>query len=134
VREEYAYGGSIGLGNSSYPSFDSKKSVEDSSLNIFVSSHALNSDNFMCNSNSGCSTLNVSNLNDDFIGNVCVNDKTELSGHVSESQTKANCFEKFFSHQIPSITPVRISKPKHKESSFSSMHHTDKPKSKPDKE
>ncbi|KAK1429686.1 hypothetical protein QVD17_11901 [Tagetes erecta] len=132
VREEYAYGGSSGLGcsgSSSCSSFDSKKSVEDNSLINFFSSHVLNSDNSMCNSNLGCSTSNICHLNDDVIENVCGNDRVELSGHVSESQTKTNCFQKFFSHQIPSFTPVRISKPKDKESSFSSMNL----KSEPDK-
>ncbi|MGS7221170.1 hypothetical protein ACQ7OT_11525, partial [Micrococcus luteus] len=59
-----------------------------------------------------------------------MNDKDKLSGHVSESQTKTNCFQKFFTHQIPSFTPVRISKPKDKESSFSYIL---KPKSAPSK-
>jgi len=50
LREEYAYGGSSGLGSSSRSScssFDSKKSVEDSSLINFVSSHVISSDNFV---------------------------------------------------------------------------------------
>jgi len=121
VREDYAYGGTSGLGSSGCSSFESKKSVEDSTSINFVSSHVLYSDNFVCNSNLGCSTSNSNNLNDDLIEKVCENDKAELSGHVSESQTKTNCFQKFFSRQIPSFTPVRISKPKDKESSLSSV-------------
>jgi len=121
VREDYAYGGTSGLGSSGCPSFKSKKSVEDNTSINFVSSHVLYSDNCVCNSNLGCSTSNSNNLNDDLIEKVCGNDKADLSGHVSESQTKTNCFQKFFSRQIPSFTPVRISKPKDKESSLSSV-------------
>ncbi|KAK1440958.1 hypothetical protein QVD17_06793 [Tagetes erecta] len=115
VREDYAYGGSTGLGCSSSSecsSSDSKKSVEDISLINYVPSNVLYSDNSMFNSNLGCTTSNPNMLNDDLIENACVNDKDKLSGHVSESQTKTNCFQKFFTHQIPSFTPVRISKPK----------------------
>ncbi|KAK1421891.1 hypothetical protein QVD17_24607 [Tagetes erecta] len=115
VREDYAYGGSTGLGCSSSSecsNSDSKKSVEDISLINSVSSDVLYSDNSMFNSNLGCTTSNPNVLNDDLIENKCVNDKDELSGHVSESQTKTNCFQKFFTPQIPSFTPVRISKPK----------------------
>jgi len=136
VREDYAYGGSSGLGCSSSSNClnsDSKKSVEDNSLIRFFFGHVLHSDNFIYNSNLGCSTSNNDLLNDDVIEDVCVNDKDELLGHVSESQTKTNCFQKFFSHQIPSFTPVRISKPKDKESSFSSMNHIDKSKSESEK-
>jgi len=124
VREEYAYGGSMGLGcssSSSCSNFVSKKSCEDNSLINLVSSNVLNSDNLVCNSNLGCSTSNIDQLNDDLFENACVNDNDKLSGHVSESQPKSNCFQKFFSHQIPSSTPVRISKPKDKESSLSSV-------------
>jgi len=136
VREEYAYGGSMGLGcssSSSCSNFVSKKSCEDSSLINLVYSNVLNSDNVICNSNLGCSTSNIDQLNDDPFENACVNDKDKLSGHVSESQPKPNCFQKFFSHQIPSFTPIRISKPKDKESSFSSINNTDISKLEPDK-
>ncbi|KAK1414971.1 hypothetical protein QVD17_30737 [Tagetes erecta] len=123
VREEYAYGGSVGLGcsvSSDCSSSDSKKSFEDTSLINSVCSNVSYSDNSMFNSNLGCSTSSPNVFNDvDLTDNVCVNDKDKLSGHVSESQTKTNCFQKFFTHQIPSFTPVRISKPKEKESSFS---------------
>ncbi|KAK1427754.1 hypothetical protein QVD17_16448 [Tagetes erecta] len=115
VREDYAYGGSTGLGCSSSSecsNSDSKKSVEDISLINSVSSDVLYSDNSMFNSNLGCTTSNPNVLNDDLIENKCVNDKDKLSGHVSESQTKTNCFQKFFTNQIPSFTPIRISKPK----------------------
>ncbi|KAK1421715.1 hypothetical protein QVD17_24269 [Tagetes erecta] len=122
VREDYAYGGSVGLGcsgSSDCSSSDSKKSFEDISLINSVRSNVSCSDNSMFNSNLGCSTSNPNVSNDDLIENVYVNDKDKLSGHVSESQTKTNCFQKFFTHQIPSFTPVRISKPKDKESTFS---------------
>ncbi|KAK1432245.1 hypothetical protein QVD17_09140 [Tagetes erecta] len=122
VREDYAYGGSVGLGCSSSSecsSSDSKKSFEDISLINSVCSNALYSDNSMFNGNLGCTTSNPNVLNDVLIENACENDKDKLSGHVSESQTKTNCFQKFFTQQIPSFTPVRISKPKDKESSFS---------------
>jgi len=101
------YGGTSGLGSSSCSSFDSMKSSEDSTSINFVSSHVLNSNNFMCSSNLGCSTSNASGLHDEFIETVCMNDTAELS-YVSKSQTKTNCFQKFFSHQIPFFTPVRI--------------------------
>ncbi|KAK1407827.1 hypothetical protein QVD17_39454 [Tagetes erecta] len=115
VREDYAYGGSTGLGCSSSSdcsSSDSKKSFEDISLINSVCSNVLYSDNSMFNSNLGCTTSNPNMLNDVLIENACENDKDKLSGHVSESQTKTNCFQKFFTQQIPSFTPVRISKPK----------------------
>jgi len=134
VREEYAYGGSVGLGcsvSSDCSSSDSKKSFEDICLVNPVCSNVTYSDNFMFNSNLGCSTSNPNVLNDDdLINNGCVNDKDKLSGQVSESQTKTNCFQKFFTHQIPSFTPVKISKPKEKESTFSYIL---KPKSETDK-
>ncbi|KAK1424507.1 hypothetical protein QVD17_19837 [Tagetes erecta] len=132
VREDYAYSESSGLGSSSNPSFDSKGIVEDSGLNVFISSQVLTSEDIMCDINSECSISNSKNLNDDFIENenVCVNNKAKLSGQVPESQTKTNCFQKFLSHQIPSFTPIRISKPKDKESSFSYIL---KPKSAPSK-
>ncbi|KAK1440737.1 hypothetical protein QVD17_06568 [Tagetes erecta] len=103
VREDYAYGGSTGLGCSSSSdcsNSDSKKSVEDVRLINFVSSNVLHSDNFICNSNLGCSTSNFNMLNDDVIENVCMNDKDELS---------------------------------ERESSFSSMNHIDKSKSESEK-
>ncbi|KAK1424128.1 hypothetical protein QVD17_19443 [Tagetes erecta] len=115
VREDYAYGGSTGLGCSSSSdcsSSDSKKSLEDISLINSVCSNVLYSDNSMFNSSLGCTTSNPNMLNDVLIESVCENDKDKLSGHVSESQTKTNCFQKFFTQKIPSFTPVRISKPK----------------------
>jgi len=45
---------------------------------------------------------------------------------------KQTVFQKFFSRQIPSFTPVRISKPQGKESSSSSMNHIANSKSEPD--
>ncbi|KAK1429874.1 hypothetical protein QVD17_12169 [Tagetes erecta] len=92
VREDYAYGGSVGLGCSSSSdcsSSDSKKSFEDISLINSVCSNVLYSDNSMFNSNLGCTTSNPNVLNDVLIENACENDKDKLSVRISKPKSRS---------------------------------------------
>ncbi|KAK1406105.1 hypothetical protein QVD17_41391 [Tagetes erecta] len=93
VREDYAYGGSTGLGCSSSSecsNSDSKKSVEDISLINSVSSNVLYSDNSMFNSNLGCTTSNPNVLNDDLIENKCVKVTAGKSKEPYDSYSDCN--------------------------------------------